>query len=67
MPMSWALGNVMQGKNSKHINGLYSFFEFGRFQGDFRWFEPGLEVAEDSKMTNFESENAKFLSLEPLP
>jgi hypothetical protein len=45
----------MQGKNPKHINGLYSFFDFDRFQGDFGWFEPDLEVVEASKMANFES------------
>jgi len=52
----------MQGKNPKHINGLYSFFDFDRYQGNFGWFEPHLEVVEDSKTASFESENAKYLS-----
>jgi hypothetical protein len=58
VPSRQASGSLMQEKNSKHINGLYSFFDFDRFQGDLVRFEPDLEVVDESKMANSESESA---------
>jgi len=48
-------GSLIQGKNPKHINGLYSFFYFDQFQGNLGRFEPDLEVVDESKVTKFES------------
>ena len=62
--MNSTLGDFMQGKNSKHINGLYSFFDFDRFQVFFGRIEPAFRIACESKVGSFESASAPNLSLE---
>jgi len=61
--MRYVHGNFMQGKNSKHINGLYSFFGFGSFQGKVGWFESDFGVVVENKMANFESGQTTYCSL----
>lgn len=62
--MRQASGSLMQGKNPKHINGLYSFFDFDRYEGDFGWFVTAFRIAYESKVGGFESASAPNLSLE---
>jgi hypothetical protein len=50
VPSRQASGLLMQGKNSKHINDLYSFFDIDRYQGNFGWFEPDFGVVEARKI-----------------